>query len=440
MVKAFPGGFHRSSFEGFEMHKRVVVIGMASVNPLGCNYAQILAGLRAGRSAAGILDLFPAASFPNQVVAQVAKAPLESLIRDLPGSHDWANERKIVIGIAAICELFKTGQFQFHDLDWALKGISLGIGINQIDFRQLSAYFALKKEDKLQYFYRDIIKNQQPTQYSPDFLARWIGQYYNFHGPTLNNLSACAASTQAIGTAFRWIKRGKAKLVLTGGIDSILNPIGISGFSILGTLSAKNEQPATASRPFDSNRDGFVPGEGAGVLLLAELEYALHNGAKIYGEIFGYGSSMDAYKVTAPCSDGAGAALAMKNAMREAGWTAKDVQYINAHGTSTYLNDMVETRAIKNVFGDLTVEIPVSSCKSQFGHLIAASGAVETIACLMAINAGFIPPNINYETPDPECNLNVVSKAQPAKVSRFLKNSLALGGQNATLALGAFEG
>jgi 3-oxoacyl-[acyl-carrier-protein] synthase II len=421
------------------MSKRVVVIGMASINPLGCNCAQTLEGLSAGKSAAAILDLFPATAFPNQVATQIDTALLELIAQGLPEYPAYAHERKIVIGIAAISELFKNGKFTLDDVDRFDKGISLGIGINQIDFRQLSTYFDLKREDALEKFYRDIVKNRKPTQYTPDLLARWAGRYYNFQGPVLNNLSACAASTQAIGTAFRWIKRGKAKVVLTGGVDSILNPIGISGFSILGTLTAKNQQPLTASRPFDVNRDGFVPGEGAGILLLAELGYALKSGAKIYGEIFGYGSSIDAYKVTAPCLDGAGAALAMKNAMQEAGWATKDVQYINAHGTSTYLNDISETRAIKAVFGERTLEIPVSSCKSQIGHLIAASGAVETIASLMAINAGFIPPNINYETPDPECDLNVVSKAQPAKVSRFLKNSLALGGQNATLALGTFE-
>lgn len=419
------------------MDKKVVITGMAIINPLGFDKEEVLEGVKSCRSAARLLELFPTESFPFRVAAQIDCARLNSIGCGISGYENFRVDRKTLIGILTIVEAFKDLQYDFNDpLEAYNLGISLGIGINNLSFERLLNYFKLRKEDKLQLIYQDIINNGNITQLPYDYVSRWVRKNYGFSGPVHNNLSACSASTQAIGVAYRWIKQGNAKIVLTGGIDSILNPIGISGFSILGTLTGRNDDPKGASRPFDKSRDGFVPGEGAGILFLEELEHALDRGAKIYGEVCGYGSSMDAYKITAPCPDGLGATIAIKNAVSEAGWDLDEVEYVNAHGTSTYLNDISETQAIKSVFGQHAYSIPISSCKSQIGHLIAASGAVEIIMCLLGLNRGILPATINLKEPDPECDLDYVpNQVRQVKITKFIKNSFALGGQNATLAI-----
>lgn len=422
------------------MKRRVVITGMTSISPLGSSPEQLEEGIRIGSSPARILDLFPAETFPHRVVTQVDNNMLNYPARDIPEYSYFYRDRKTLIGIIAIIKAF--AEFKWHIPRSKTNdfGISLGLGVNNIVFEKLLRYFTLRNSGQLVEFYREIISSGNQTQIAYDYISRWIRKYWGFSGYTLNNLSACAASTQAIGTAYRWIKYGKTRVVITGGIDSIINPVGIAGFSLLGTLSNRNEDPKRASRPFAKKRDGFVPGEGAGILFLEDLEHAISRNAKIYGEICGYGSSMDAYKMTAPCSDGYGAALAMKNALTDANWTVDDVEYINAHGTSTFLNDITETRAIKSIFGNKAYSIPVSSCKSQLGHLIAASGAVEVIACLLAMRKGFLPATINLEEPDIECDLDYIPNViRFARISKFLKNSFALGGQNATLAIKVFN-
>jgi 3-oxoacyl-[acyl-carrier-protein] synthase II len=260
-------------------------------------------------------------------------------------------------------------------------------------------------------------------------------------GPNANCLTACAASSQAIGEAYELIRRGNADVILSGGTHSMIHPFGITGFILLTALSTRNDEPTRASRPFDRDRDGFILGEGAGMLLLEELDHALARGARIHGEIVGYGSTADAFRITDSHDEGRGAIACMKEALADARLSPGEIDYVNAHGTSTAVNDSVETLAIKRVFGETAYGLPISSTKSMMGHLIAAAGSVEAIVCLLAIRDGIIPPTINLENPDPECDLDYVpngARRMPVEVT--LSNSFGFGGQNITLILRRFSG
>jgi 3-oxoacyl-[acyl-carrier-protein] synthase II len=253
-------------------------------------------------------------------------------------------------------------------------------------------------------------------------------------------VTACAAGPTALGEATKMIQRGAAEAMLAGGAEAPLLGPAIAGFNAAGTLSTQNEDPTRASRPFDANREGFVAGDGAAVLVLEELEQALARGARIYGEILGYGASSDAYHISAPAKDGAGAIRVMRTALEDAGLGPGDIDYINAHGTATRLNDSVETMAIKAVFGEGAYEIPVSSTKSMHGHLLGAAGALEALIGVKAMNAGMIPPTINYETPDPECDLDYVpNESREKSIKAFLSNSFGFGGHNAAIVVGNFR-
>lgn len=267
--------------------------------------------------------------------------------------------------------------------------------------------------------------------------AGHLASLFNAQGPNLNCLTACAASSQAIGEATELIRRGDADLMLSGGAHSMIHPFGVTGFNLLTALSTHNEDPQGASRPFDKNRDGFVLGEGAGMLILEELDHARSRGAQIYGEILGYGSSADAYRITDIHPEGRGAVTCIRMALKDAGLNQDQIDYINAHGTSTSVNDRVETMAIRQSLESSAASTPVSSIKSMMGHLIAAAGSVEAITCLLAMRDGVLPPTINYETPDPDCDLDYVpNEAREQKVRYALSNSFGFGGQNISLILG----
>jgi 3-oxoacyl-[acyl-carrier-protein] synthase II len=256
----------------------------------------------------------------------------------------------------------------------------------------------------------------------------------------LNCLTACAASSQAIGEAAELVRRGEADVMLSGGTHSMIHPFGVTGFNLLTALSTRNDEPTRASRPFDNERDGFVLGEGAAMVVLEELEHAKRRGARIHGELLGYGSTADAYRITDTHPEGRGAASCIRMALADAGLGLGDIDYVNAHGTSTSVNDRVETLAIKTVFGEQAYKIPVSSTKSMMGHLIAAAGATELIVCLLAIRDGVVPPTINYEHPDPDCDLDyVANKAREAKCERALSNSFGFGGQNISLIVSRYS-
>lgn len=289
---------------------------------------------------------------------------------------------------------------------------------------------------------------QGPGRVSPFFLVQSIineasGQIsirYNAKGPNSATATACTTSTHAVGDSFRIISRGDADIMIAGGAEAPLTPLGLAGFCAMRALSVRNDAPQKASRPFDAQRDGFVIGEGAGILILEELEAALKRGANVYAEIVGYGMSGDACHVTAPCMDGEGAVRAMERAIRDAGIDPRDIDYINAHGTSTPYNDKIETLAIKKVFGDHAYETAVSSTKSMTGHLLGAAGGVEAGFCALALNNQILPPTINYEYPDPECDLDYVSnEARPSEIIYVLSNSFGFGGTNGTLLLKRFE-
>jgi 3-oxoacyl-[acyl-carrier-protein] synthase II len=253
-------------------------------------------------------------------------------------------------------------------------------------------------------------------------------------GPNLCTTSACSSGSDAVGIAYETIKRGDAKAMISGGSEAIINPVGVSAFNALKAISTRNDEPQLASRPFDAERDGFIIGEGASVLILESLSYARERGAKILGEMIAYGTSADAYHITAPLETGEGAAIAVQRALDKAGIKPEEIDYINAHGTSTQLNDKMETKAIKKVFGDYAYKVPISSTKSMMGHLVGSAGAVEAAICIMAIRNSLIPPTINLTHPDPECDLDYVpNTARQAKVTTALSNSFGFGGHNSVL-------
>ena len=281
----------------------------------------------------------------------------------------------------------------------------------------------------------------QESEQEPGTPAGHLASLYGLRGPNANCLTACAASSQAIGEAAEIIRRGDADVMLSGGTHSMIHPFGVTGFNLLTALSTRNADPTRASRPFDLERDGFVLGEGAGMLILEELEHAKARGAKIHGELTGYGSTADAFRITDSHEDGRGAIACMIEALTDAKLNPEDVGYINAHGTSTHVNDSVETLAIKKALGPAAYKIPISSTKSMMGHLIAAGGSVEAIICLLTIRDGVVPPTINLDNPDPECDLDYIPHvARHQRVDAALSNSFGFGGQNTALLLRRFAG
>jgi 3-oxoacyl-[acyl-carrier-protein] synthase II len=421
------------------MARRVVVTGMGVVSPIGIGLQELAAGLRAGRSGARPFQNFDGATFPNRLGCEVDETDLYAHGQRIDAeSRAWlASDKKAYMAAIATDLAVAMAGDPFAGSAPHRRALSYGPGIDYVDMIRSLAPTPdprgpLPIHDA---YWRIHDRAGQPTRMPFDGPSIWAARRHGIQGPRLTNIGACAAGAMAVGEGWRLVRSGMADVVLAGGFDSMISPLGVMGFSLLGALSSRHEEPTRASRPFDVTRDGFVPGEGAGVLVLEPLERALARGAKVYGELTGYGASLDAYRPTAPEPEGRGAALAMKMALRTAGWTPEDVQYVNAHGTSTPLNDKTETNAIKHVLGAHAYKIPVSSTKSQIGHLVAGAGAVELIVGLVAMNEGFLPATINLQHPDPECDLDYVQGAVRELVyDRFLSNSFAFGGQNACIA------
>jgi 3-oxoacyl-[acyl-carrier-protein] synthase II len=274
----------------------------------------------------------------------------------------------------------------------------------------------------------------------PDAAAGMVAMQLGVRGPNLAIVAACASGSNSIGEATETIRRGSADVILSGGSEAVIVPIAMAGLSVMNALSTRNDEPERASRPFDKGRDGFVMGEGAAILVLESLEHAHARGAQVLGEISGYGTSNDAFHISAPSENGVGAAICMQSALDDAGLSGSDIGYINAHGTSTQLNDKSETAAIKTVFGKLAYNIPASSTKSMTGHLLGAAGALEAVICVKTLQDGILPPTINYETPDPECDLDYVpNQARKATVQNILSNSFGFGGHNASIILSRYN-
>jgi 3-oxoacyl-[acyl-carrier-protein] synthase II len=325
-------------------------------------------------------------------------------------------------------------------------GVYLGSGEGQQDFNSFTRIMtnAIQGDHfDLSLFIKAGLEELHPAielEQEPNMPAGHLAGVFNAQGPNSNCLTACAASSQAIGEAAEIIRRGDADVMLSGGTHSMIHPFGVTGFNLLTALSTNNENPTKASRPFDRERDGFVLGEGAAMVILEELEHARKRGAHIYGEVTGYGSTADAFRITDTHPEGRGAIRCIRMALEDAGLNLDQIDYINAHGTSTSVNDKVETLAIKQVFGEAAYKIPVSSTKSMMGHLIAAAGATELIICLLAIRDGVLPPTINYENPDPDCDLDYIpNAAREASCQVALSNSFGFGGQNVTLIVSRFD-
>jgi 3-oxoacyl-[acyl-carrier-protein] synthase II len=420
---------------------------MGAITPLGHSVAELYQAQVEGRSGVGPIELFNAKSFPTKFAAQVKNYDLGRYVRD---PERWANSganSRFAAG-AAKQALEDAGLLDNHGVDRTRCGVYLGAGEGTQDFHNLISLIAryYKPEERAVDtvgFGKDGLRELHAGRESEQEMhttSGHLGNYFELEGPNFNCLTACAASSQAIGEATEIIRHGDADVMLSGGAHSMIHPFGLSGFNLLTALSTSNEEPKKASRPFDLRRDGFVLGEGAGMLVLEELEHARKRRATIYAEISGYGSTCDAFRVTDSHPDGRGAIACIQGAVDDSGLAPAAIGYVNAHGTSTQVNDRVETLAIKKVFGEHARNLPVSSSKSMLGHLIAAAGAVELIISVMAIRQGVLPPTINYEVPDPECDLDYVpNTAREKRVEHVLSNSFGFGGQNISLIVSAFR-
>lgn len=426
---------------------RVVITGVGWITPMGHDVESVWRRLLAGESGIERTTLFDASTFPTTFSAEIKNFKLAEHIPDV-GPHKDAG-RNTQFALAACLQAWRAAGLDAEKLDLDRVGIYLGSGEGSLDFESyttaaLASWQAeAGKIDSVKWAevalerMRPVVELEQEPNMPLSHLALLTGA----RGPALNCLTACAASTQAIGEAMEILRRGDADVMIGGGAHSMIHPFGVTGFNRLTALSTLNENPQCASRPFDAARGGFVLGEGAGMVILETLDHAIARGArdKIMVEVVGYGSTADAYRITDQHPDGAGAVVAMREALADAKLTPADVQYINAHGTGTKENDGNETGAIKKVFGDLAKSVPVSSIKSMMGHLIAAAGAVEMITCVLAIRDQVLPPTINYENADPECDLDYVpNKARKAKVDVAVSNSFGFGGQNDTIIVKRF--
>lgn len=412
------------------MGRRVVITGMGTVNPLSSDLQEFWKGLLEGRSGIGPIDLFDPSDFRVRFAGQVRNFEPEKILDARTARRlDRFAQFAIVAAISAV----KDSGLDFGKEDVNRCGSILGSGIGGLnEYEEQHTRLLKQGPNRISPFViPKLMPNAAPAQ---------VSLHYGLRGPNMSVSTACASAANAIGEAMRTIQRGDADVIVSGGTEATITPMGIGGFVAARALSERNDAPTQASRPFDKDRDGFVLSEGAGILILEELEHALRRGARIYAELLGYGVSADAYNITAPCPDGSGAALAMQLALRDARTNPDEVQYINAHGTSTPLGDEAETKAIKLVFKDHAYKLAVSSTKSMIGHLLGASGGVELIATVMSVHTGWVHPTINYETPDPACDLDYVpNQPRQMTVRRAISNSFGFGGHNACLVVGTFD-
>ncbi|MFW0861462.1 MAG: beta-ketoacyl-ACP synthase II [Dethiobacter sp.] len=406
------------------MKRRVVITGLGVVTPVGIGKDSFWTSLCAGKSGISRVTSFNVDDYPTQIGAEIRDFdPHEFLDKKEARRMDRFGQ----FALAASKLAMEDSAIDLNVIDSNRAGVSVGSGIGGI----------ITIEEQI-----TVLKEKGPRRISPFFVpmlianmaSGYISIEFGFKGPNTTIVTACATGTHSIGEAFKTIQLGVADVMLAGGSEAAFSPISFAGFCAMRAMSTRNEEPLKASRPFDSGRDGFVMGEGAGVAVLEELDHALARGAKIYAEVAGYGLSGDAYHVTAPDPDGSGAIRCMEMAINDAGIPREEVDYINAHGTSTDLNDKMETAAIKKVFADHAYKLAVSSTKSMTGHLLGAAGGIEAVVCAMAIQNGTIPPTVNYDNPDPDCDLeytpNVVAKRE---VSVAMSNSFGFGGTNACL-------
>ena len=413
------------------MRKRVVVTGMGCISPVGNNVRDTWSAILAGKSGSGMITHFDATKHKTRFAAEVKGFDGVALF----GPRETRKmDRFTQFAAAASVEALEQSGLKIDETNRDRVGILIGTGIGGIGTMMEQA---------------DVMRERGPDRVSPflipmmisDSAAGMLAIRFGARGPNMAIATACASGNNAIGDAMETIRRGAAEVMIAGGSEASLVPLAMAGMNVMGALSTRNDDPQGASRPFDKHRDGFLMGEGAGILILESLEHAQTRGAKILCELSGYGTTDDAHHISAPAENGAGAAMSMKMALENADLSVDDIGYINAHGTSTPLNDKSETAAIKTVFGEQAYNVPVSSTKSMTGHLLGASGAVEAVFSILAIRDEVLPPTINYQTPDPECDLDYVPN-EPRKASprHVMSNSFGFGGHNATLIFSRFEG
>jgi 3-oxoacyl-[acyl-carrier-protein] synthase II len=408
------------------MNRRVVVTGLGLVTPLGIGVEETWSGLVAGKSGIDRISKFDSSAMNTQIAGEVKGFNPEDFVsrKEMRRMDDFT-----IFALAASRMAMEDAQLEIKHNSAERVGVVIGCGLGGL--RTIEKYHRLLLEQgpkKISpFFIPMLIANMAPGQISIVFGAK---------GPNVAIETACAAGTHAVGDAFKHIQRGAADAMITGGVEATITPLAVSGFNAMRAISTRNDQPEKASRPFDKDRDGFVLAEGSGILILEALDHALERGARIYAEIIGYGLSGDAFHMAAPAPEGEGMARCMQMAVDDAGITPEEVEYINAHGTSTDLNDRFETQAIKKVFGEHSYKVPISSTKSMTGHLLGGAGGVETAFTVLTLVRGVIPPTINYENADPDCDLDYVPNVcREAEVRTALSNSFGFGGTNAAVVL-----
>ena len=406
--------------------RRVVITGLGMVTPLGTGTEKSWDGLMEGRSAVKRTTLFDPSDLPCQIAAEVPDLNLDLFIEK---KEQKKMDRFIHLGIAATSIAMEDSGLKITESNAVRVGVIIGAGIGGLPMIE---------------HYARILAEKGPRKVTPFFIPMTIinlvsGQIsirIGAKGPNLSITTACASGTHAIGEAFKLVQSGVSDAIVSGGSEATLTPLGVTGFTAMKALSKRNDNPEKASRPFDIDRDGFVMGEGAGILILEELEHAINRGAKIYAEIVGYGMSSDAYHISTPSPNGEGAARCMQNALNDGSIAPEEVDYINAHGTSTKHGDEVETAAIRNVFGKHAYKLCVSSTKSMIGHLLGASGGVEGVISALCIQRNKVPPTINLDNPDPACDLDYIPhRARQLDINVVMSNSFGFGGTNACIVL-----
>jgi 3-oxoacyl-[acyl-carrier-protein] synthase II len=412
------------------MRNRVVITGLGCISPLGNDVSSLWSNLLAGISGVGYITHYDTSQFKVKIAAEVKDFDGVALF----GTRDARRmDRFVQFALAATYQALKHSNLTITESNRDRIGAILGSGIGGM---------STLAEQTTVFFNRgpDRVSPLLVPMMLPDAAASMVALQLGVRGPNLAVVSACASGTNAIGEAVEMIRHGRADVIFSGGCEAVIVPIAMAGLSVMTALSTHNDEPERASRPFDRLRDGFVMGEGAAVLVLESLDHAQQRGAQILGEVKGYGTSNDAFHISAPAENGAGAAICMKRALEDAGMQVGDINYINAHGTSTTLNDKSETDAIKTVFGELAYNIPTSSTKSMTGHLLGAAGGLEALICVKTLEDEILPPTINYEYPDPECDLDYVpNQARPVKVQNVMSNSFGFGGHNASIIISRYS-
>jgi 3-oxoacyl-[acyl-carrier-protein] synthase II len=412
------------------MRRRVVITGVGCISPVGNDVSTMWNNIQAGNSGVSPITHYDTTEYKTKIAAEVKGFDGTALFGSREARH---MDRFTQFAVASAIQAVQDANLEINDSSRDRIGVVIGTGIGGIStlFEQ-TLVFLERGPSRVSPFLVPMML--------PDTGASMVAINLGVRGPNMAVVTACATGTNAVGEGTEIIRRGQADVMLVGGSEAAILPIAMAGLGVMTALSTHNDEPQRASRPFDLNRDGFVMGEGSAVLVLEALEHAQARRAKILAEVIGYGSTNDAFHISAPAENGAGAALCMSMALNNAGISINDIDYINAHGTSTPLNDKSESAAIKTVFGEQAYKIPISSTKSMTGHLLGASGALEAVICVNVLKTGILPPTINYETPDPECDLDYVpNTARKAQVRNLMSNSFGFGGHNATIILSRYE-